>query len=166
MDLRVTPDEGHLSVMGLGVRQREEHSSSLGRVLRGLLHTRPSPLGHVPPFPRVLPFGLLSWVCHRGPAVGVTGYPSKLSRAEKKKQKQLSRPPPLTPVFPTAPKGLRPLQAQHPCAAHPPPRVPPSLPHMGTGGPRVLGTGLQGSRPGPRLASCLSTMLKGRAGWS
>lgn len=64
MDPRVTLDEGHLSVMGLEVRQREEHSSSLGRVLRGLLHIQPSPLGHLPPFPRVLPFGLLSWVCH------------------------------------------------------------------------------------------------------
>uniref|UniRef100_A0A8C2RB73 Tumor protein p53-inducible protein 11 n=1 Tax=Capra hircus TaxID=9925 RepID=A0A8C2RB73_CAPHI len=90
-------------------------------------------------------------------------------KAQQGKKKQFSRPPPLTPISPSAPEGLSPLQAQHRCA-HRPPRVPhltPSFaPSHGDWWPRVLGTRVQGSRLGPRLASCLSTVLKGQSGWS
>lgn len=166
MDPRVTPDEGHLSVMGLGVRQREEHSSSLGRVLWGLLHTQPSPLGHLPPFPRMLPFGLLSWVCHRGPAVGVTGYPSKLSRAKKKKKETVQQASSTHTRLPHCPKGAETPAGPAPLCC-PAPTVSPSFAQSRWDWrPPCPGDGCAGKQAGPRLASCLSTVLKGRAGWS
>ncbi|CAI9153478.1 unnamed protein product [Rangifer tarandus platyrhynchus] len=88
MDPWVTPDEGHLLVMGLGVRQREEHFLLTWACPPGSAAHPAQP----PQPPSLLPQGAALWPSvlglPRGPAVGVTGYPSKLSRAEKKETVQ------------------------------------------------------------------------------
>lgn len=151
---------------GLGIRQREKHfllawACPLGSAAR--LTQPPHP-------PSPLPQRAALWP-------SVLGLPPRAGcvcdwvtfKAQQGKKKQFSRPPPITPISPSAPEGLSPLQAQHHCA-HRPPRVPhltPSIaPSHGDWWPRVLGTHVQGSRLGPRLASCLSTVLKGQSGWS
>ena len=84
--------------------------------------------------------------------MGVTGYPSKLSRA--KKIETIQQAASTHTHLPQCPGGAETLQAQHPCAHHPP-RVPHPTPSFTPSHrdwrPRCPGDGCAGKQAGPQI---------------